>query len=78
MFNYGELVKINNINSGEARVKGKIKDADCYVIVFHKYYENPNTIIHLGFPNRNLPLEWGNWKGYPSEFVVPATIMSKI
>lgn len=74
-FAYGELVEINN--DDVARIKGKVKDLDCYVVLAERP-ANISLIIQLGIPNRHLKLEWGSFKGFPNEFIVPATIIRKL
>lgn len=74
-FAYGELVEIQGY-SGEVRIRGKLKEVDCYVVLSAR--GDRDLIARFGVPNRNLELDWGNWRGFPNEFVIPATLMSKV
>jgi len=78
-FKFGEEVEVLDYDI-RARIKGKIKDIDCYVITFHGVGETNlgNFTIKFGNPNRHLPLEWGKFAGFRNEFIVPSYLMKKV
>lgn len=80
-FLLGSVVIIGDgaISSISGIIIGKIKDIDAYVVsakfnIFEKlgYKRERNR---CGYPNRNLPLEWGKFKGNDNEFIVSGSSM---
>ncbi len=52
-------------------VYGKIKDKNAYVVSLRGVAMDLNILIKtFGYPNRHLPLEWGNYTGGEHEFIV--------
>ena len=78
-FNFGEEVEITDCKYN-ARVRGKIKDIDCYIILFPASFGDSAIInynIRFGLPNRHLDLAWGKFSGYTNEYVVPVYTMKR-
>ena len=78
-FRFGEDVEIADF-SKTARVRGKVKGLDCYVVLFPASCSDStlsNITIRFGFPNRHLELEWGKFSGYKNEYILPAFGMKR-
>lgn len=78
-FNFGEEVEITDCKH-TGRVRGRIKDTECYVVLFPASLGG-NTLINynirFGLPNRHLELAWGKFSGYPNEYIIPAHMMKR-
>lgn len=77
-FSFGEKVIVEDtslfsFSDCEGVIKGKIKDLDCYVVLFSTGIKKPE----YGFPNRHLELEWGKFSGYDNECIVPSNKLKK-
>jgi hypothetical protein len=61
-------------------VIAKVKGVDAYVVKFQSMKESQlhRLISKRGLPNRHLELEWGNWSGSDTEFVIHTKDMQRV
>jgi hypothetical protein len=61
-----------------ATIQGKVNDS-LYTVSVSTPTESSvqHFVDRYGLPNRHLKLEWGGWKGWDCEFVVPAEDLRK-
>lgn len=54
-------------------IAAKVSGVDAYVVRFQSMRapQLHKIISKLGLPNRHLELEWGDWTGCDTEFVIP-------
>lgn len=76
-FKYLEVVEVQGCDY-EGQIRGKLKDADVYLINFQNgAYEYGQLFRRFGALNRHLELAWGAFKNNANEFLVPATIIKR-
>ena len=69
-----KLIETNQFQEGrKGLIRGKIKDADCYVVSFIDGDAIKRDLtLKFGSLIRHLELEWGAFKGTDAEFIVPS------